>query len=194
VFVTFNQRKGNTVELIGSDQQVVIHVDLDPAVNDYATIARALGRVILGAGEDFASFAPEYWEPFLHGQFVPGQRRDVFAPSFLDSGQSAGSNPTPNRVTRVRISQGAAERNNLLKVEPKYPAVGKQLQVQGSVVLVALIGTDGTVKGVAIVSPVGVGLDDVAVAAVQHWTYKPYYLNGRPAEVETQITVKYELR
>jgi protein TonB len=36
-------------------------------------------------------------------------------------------------------------------------------------------------------------LAPAAVAAVREWRYKPYTLNGEPAEVETLITVRFVL-
>jgi protein TonB len=31
------------------------------------------------------------------------------------------------------------------------------------------------------------------VDAVSHWKYKPYYLNGEPVDIQTQITVNFKL-
>jgi protein TonB len=36
-------------------------------------------------------------------------------------------------------------------------------------------------------------LAPAALAAVRQWKYRPYYLNGEPVEVETQVTVKFIL-
>ena len=36
-------------------------------------------------------------------------------------------------------------------------------------------------------------LTNAAVDAVKQWRYKPYFLNGEPVEVETQITVNFTL-
>jgi len=36
-------------------------------------------------------------------------------------------------------------------------------------------------------------LAHAAVEAVRQWRYKPYYLDGVPVEIETQITVNFKL-
>jgi len=36
-------------------------------------------------------------------------------------------------------------------------------------------------------------LSRAALEAVRQWKYRPYYLNGEPVDVETQITVNFVL-
>jgi protein TonB len=36
-------------------------------------------------------------------------------------------------------------------------------------------------------------LTSAAMEAVKQWKYKPYFLNGEPVEVDTQITVNFTL-
>jgi outer membrane biosynthesis protein TonB len=57
----------------------------------------------------------------------------------------------------------------------------------------AIIGRDGHVHGLRPVSSPGPDLTISAIAAVRQWTYKPYLLNGEPTEVDTTITVNYNL-
>jgi protein TonB len=59
-------------------------------------------------------------------------------------------------------------------------------------VLQAVIGKDGTVQNLRVISghPLLVG---AAIDAVKQWHYKPYYLNAEPVEVETQIVVNFVL-
>jgi outer membrane biosynthesis protein TonB len=60
------------------------------------------------------------------------------------------------------------------------------------VVLNAVIGKDGTVQNLNVVSGPG-ELQQSSLDAVSQWTYKPYLLNGDPIEVETTINVIYSL-
>ena len=84
------------------------------------------------------------------------------------------------------------EGNLIHKVEPRYPVIAKQVGIQGTVVIKALISRNGTIAHAAAESgqPLLVG---AALAAVREWKYKPYYLNGEPVEVETEITVNFVL-
>jgi TonB family protein len=78
------------------------------------------------------------------------------------------------------------------KVVPVYPAEAKQAGIEGAVVLHAVIGTNGTVENLTVVSGPE-ELQHSALDAVSQWLYKPYLLNGDPVEVETTITVNYSL-
>ncbi|HYG98263.1 MAG TPA: energy transducer TonB [Terriglobales bacterium] len=93
---------------------------------------------------------------------------------------------------KVRISQGVSEGLLQKQVKPTYPSLAKQARIQGQVVLQAVIGKDGKVQNLQVVSghPMLAG---AALDAVKQWRYKPYFLNGEPVEVETNITVNFSL-
>jgi protein TonB len=76
------------------------------------------------------------------------------------------------------------------QVEPSYPLLAKQVRVQGSVVLHAIVGRDGSIQSLQTISghPMLVA---AALDAVRQWRYKPTYLGGQPVEVETTITVNF---
>jgi protein TonB len=97
--------------------------------------------------------------------------------------------PTPQRV---RVSQGVTAGLLVHKVTPQYPPLAKQARIQGSVVLHAVIGKDGKVQNLQLVSGHPM-LTQSAIQAVKQWQYKPYYLNGQPVEVDTNITVNFSL-
>ena len=78
-------------------------------------------------------------------------------------------------------------------VYPAYPAEAKAAGAQGSVVLHAIIGTDGNIQSLNVLSSASPLLDQAALDAVRQWTYRPYLLNGTPVEVDTQITVNFTL-
>ena len=78
------------------------------------------------------------------------------------------------------------------KVLPEYPAIAKQIRLQGAVVLLATIAKDGHVEHVEPISgPAMLVLP--AKRAVEQWQYRPYILNHEPVEVQTQITVNFIL-
>jgi protein TonB len=93
---------------------------------------------------------------------------------------------------RVRVSQGVTEGLILKKVQPTYPPLARSARIQGSVVLQAVIGKDGSIQGLRAVSGHPM-LTPAAIDAVKQWRYKPYFLNGEPVEVDTQITVNFTL-
>ena len=82
--------------------------------------------------------------------------------------------------------------NVLTKVTPKYPEEAKEERIQGTVVLNAVIGKDGSVEELTVASGPK-ELQESALTAVSQWTYKPYLVNGDPTEVKTTISVFYSL-
>jgi periplasmic protein TonB len=78
------------------------------------------------------------------------------------------------------------------RVEPIYPTLPRQTGREGRVELHALIGTDGTVRSLQILEGDPMFYPS-ALDAVRQWRYKPTFLNGRPVEVDTHVTVIYKL-
>jgi protein TonB len=95
-------------------------------------------------------------------------------------------------VQRVRVSQGVSQGLLIHQIKPTYPPLARQARIQGSVVLQAVIAKDGTIQNLRLVSGHPM-LAPAAIDAVKQWRYKPYFLNGEPVEVETQITVNFTL-
>jgi TonB family protein len=95
-------------------------------------------------------------------------------------------------VKRVKVSQGVTQGMVLHKVQPVYPESAKQKGIQGQVSFNAVIGTDGRIIQL---TPI-YGKEELvaaAMTAVQQWEFRPYVLSGERAEIETRITVNFEL-
>jgi TonB family protein len=110
--------------------------------------------------------------------------------SMQNAGQTSGSanNSTPGSKERpIRVSGGVMAALLLHKVDPVYPG---DANVSGAVVLSATIDSEGNVVELSVVSGPEI-LRDAAVSAVKQWIYKPYLLNGKPAYVQTVITINF---
>jgi protein TonB len=92
----------------------------------------------------------------------------------------------------LNISQGVSQGLLIKKVQPNYPANALRMHVEGPVQLLATIGTSGNITAVKTLSG-DATLARAAQEAVKQWKYKPYYLNGDPVEIQTQITVNFKL-
>jgi protein TonB len=86
-----------------------------------------------------------------------------------------------------------SEKMLLKKVQPNYPREARRNGIQGVVVMKGVIAIDGSIKELKLVSGHPL-LADSAMDSVRQWRYKPYILKAEPVEVETLITVNYELR
>jgi TonB family protein len=78
------------------------------------------------------------------------------------------------------------------KVQPQYPTVARLMHISGTVRLRAIIGKDGSVSQLEVLSGNPL-LAQAAVAAVREWRYRPTRLNEEAVEIETYITVNFIL-
>jgi len=78
----------------------------------------------------------------------------------------------------------------LTQVKPVYPLEAKEARIQGVVVLEVVIGKDGLVSEVRIITGHPT-LQQAAVDSVRQWQYKPTLLNGEPVEVVSTVTVNF---
>ena len=103
--------------------------------------------------------------------------------------------PVPTIAAQPRaLRQSVMMEGNLIhKVEPLYPAIAKQLHIEGTVIVRAVISRDGVITRAEAESGQPL-LVQAALAAVRQWRYRPYYLNHEPIDVETEIRVNFVLQ
>jgi TonB family protein len=120
----------------------------------------------------------------------------VDAISELDPSDSALVPPQGAKLVRIdRVQIGADIADGLLvkKVAPVYPQDAKVAHIQGRVVLQAIIGFDGRVRDLQLLSAPSASLANSAFWSASQWQYKPYLRDGEPAELDTTIEVTYSL-
>jgi periplasmic protein TonB len=98
----------------------------------------------------------------------------------------------PAPPQKLRVSSGVAAGMLVYQLKPIYPRLAMQARIQGTVVLQAVIGKDGIVHDLHVVSGHPM-LVPAAIEAVKQWRYRPYLLNNEPVEVDTQINVNFTL-
>ena len=101
------------------------------------------------------------------------------------------SNASQNTTEHVHISSDTAHVVTH-PVEPNYPMLAKEMKVQGSVVLEAMIGKDGKIQDLRTISGPSI-LSSAAREAVQQWRFKPYYQAGQAVETVARITVNFTI-
>jgi periplasmic protein TonB len=99
--------------------------------------------------------------------------------------------PKPVLATATRISQGVSQGLRIKYVDPKYPHAALATHSSGAVEIDAKIDTQGYVKNLKVLKGDPI-LAQAALEAVRQWRYKPYYLDGAPVEIETQITINFK--
>jgi TonB family protein len=103
----------------------------------------------------------------------------------------AKKEPTPAPASRLRVTPSAQNAKIVNHVAPVYPALAAQGHIFGAVELGVMIGKDGAVQSVNVISGPPL-LAQSATDAVKQWRYQPTLVNDQPVEVETTVTVEYK--
>ncbi|HKW88183.1 MAG TPA: energy transducer TonB [Candidatus Acidoferrales bacterium] len=114
------------------------------------------------------------------------------SPNVLSGEDSILAPPQSKTPRMIRRSEGVQSGMLIHRVEPLYPAIARIARVSGTVELRAIIGRDGSVGSIEVVSGNPL-LVRAAVDAVRQWRYRPTILDGEAVEVETRIAVNFVL-
>lgn len=107
------------------------------------------------------------------------------------AGEESASAVTSAAAERVEISAGSSAVVNQT-VKPSYPVLARQMKVQGSVILQALIGRNGLIQDLRVVSGPPI-LAGAAEEAVKQWHFKPHYQGSEAVETQAKITVNFTI-
>jgi protein TonB len=171
-----------------------------PASQPAATTVASPVPVAAAHPDNTASAAPSFPAPLTAPPKYPQPRPPAVpgnVPSSLKS-QMASMSPYPGgnkapeaalpSIEPVSVTEASARGLLTDQPNPVYPATAKGLQ--GTVVLQVLIGRDGSVQDAKFMQG-SFAFARSAIDAVRQWKFKPYLMNGRPASVETLLTIKF---
>jgi TonB family protein len=108
--------------------------------------------------------------------------------------KSAPTTPNPAMAVRIKVGGNVQAAQLLRQPKPVYPAELQAAGVEGTVVLQAIIGKDGSVLMAKVTKSSGnTALDEAAMASVKQWLYSPTLLNGEPVETMTTASIAFQL-
>jgi TonB family protein len=131
----------------------------------------------------------------LHSwRFSPAKRNgepvDAIAQVDIDFSLAAALPIEYDDVNRPAISGPTV----LMRVEPKYTDEARQARVVGTVILQAVVQTNGTANILKVVKPLPLGLTESALEAIQQWKFRPAVSrNGKEIPVPINIEVDFNL-
>jgi len=96
----------------------------------------------------------------------------------------------PALPTRIRVGADLQAAKLVRSTPPVYPEQARQSAISGDVRLSAVIGRDGTIEQLVVLSGHPL-LIPSALEAVKQWVYQPTELNGSPVEVVTEIIISF---
>jgi TonB family protein len=104
------------------------------------------------------------------------------------------------RATKEHIKSpddaGVTKPKVIHKPQPRYPEAARKNQIQGHVIVLAMIDQQG-VPHAPMVMDMSPGAEELAAAAVDAvtaWRFEPATLDGKPVDVYTTITVQFNLQ
>ncbi len=154
---------------------------LDPVIEQDSALLDLSGIDTVGTDETFGSDGPD-------GPGIPGLGNDPRGVGVLD-GLGSGIGDTPMLVTGEVVPPELVHR-----VQPRYPEAARIPRLSGRVILKAVIGLDGKVEGVEVLSTTHPVFEEAAVAAVTQWRYSPARYHGLPVAVFFTVTVNFVMR
>ncbi len=79
------------------------------------------------------------------------------------------------------------------KTEPEYSEEARKAKYSGTVLLSLVVGADGLPRDIKVIRPLGLGLDEKAIEAVQKWRFRAGVKGGRPVATQATIEVSFRL-
>lgn len=92
-----------------------------------------------------------------------------------------------------RVGGGVSAPIAIYKIEPEYSEEARKAKFQGTVVLSIVVDETGMPRNFKVVKPLGLGLDEKAIEAVQKWRFRPAQKDGRAVAVLATVEVNFRL-
>jgi TonB family protein len=181
-----------------------IDAELGPGSPAAEQADAAISRIFLTAQDHFAELVPDYWRPCISEGFSGKNAACRFTPEFtaipgLTSSAEVGPTPitqaTENAsdIVLAHRKDGVSPPKPIVTPDPKFSKAARAVGLQGTVTLGLIVNKEGTPTKIHIVSPLGCGLDENAVHAVEGWKFKPAEKDGQPVNVEIAVEVEFHL-
>ena len=92
-----------------------------------------------------------------------------------------------------RIGGGVSAPVALFKPDPEYSEEARKAKFQGSVLLRIVVDENGNPRDIKVIRPLGLGLDEKAIEAVQRWRFRAGLKDGKPVPVQANVEVNFRL-
>ncbi len=148
-----------------------------------------------GRGATAGSGPPEGMQGIIIGA-IPGDSGSIPLPPPVPlppANQMLEQPSEPETPRLIRVGGKVKPPVLLTSVEPVYPRLALQMRASGTVRLECIIGVDGRLASIRVVSGHPL-LAQAALEAVRQWRYQPTTLNGEPVQVAMRVRVTFRPR
>ena len=173
-------------------------IEIDPQYDDAMAYLNLLYRQAADAVDSPDDYKKNIADADLWVQRALETKKAKTAAGIAPNRSMAAAPPPPGAAQtqlapgQIRVGGNIQAEKLIEKVSPPYPPLAKQARIQGVVRFNAVIGRDGTVANLTLVSGHPLFVPG-ATEAVRQWKYQATLLNGQPVEVVTQIDVNFTL-
>lgn len=154
-----------------------IEIDLPSETPNQNDVTSAIHAVFLANADSMVEVVPDYWRSYFDKQ--EGKPQEIPKPKSPTEHIGKGGGVSPPRV--------------MSQPDPDYSPEARKAKYQGTVVLQLMVDTTGKPKALQVVRPLGLGLDERAVAAVTKWRFAPAQKDGKPVAVLINIELSFHL-
>jgi TonB family protein len=133
--------------------------------------------------EDLRPMVPEYWRYFLAGNDF--KSREEAWQAAVDESKIPTfkklADPTSKLTPPVVVHNP----------DPNYTKEAAAHHVEGVSHLAIVVDSTGAVVKSAILQPLGIGLDEQALLAVNKWKFRPSTFNGKPVQAQIRVEITF---
>ena len=159
-------------------------------------ISSLADRVFAMSPEDIVKSAPSYWSVYLTEQNAPSdsQKKPGWPdPKTLQLAPNVGDTAAQRDLIFKVGEKGISAPRVLYQPEPEFTDLARKMHYQGTLGVSIVVDKSGNVRNVQMIRPLGMGLDENAVATIGTWRFAPAMLEGQPVAVAVYIEVGFHL-
>lgn len=172
--------KQRNMRLARYGEPVVIKI---PIESD-ADANKKLRQVFVSENEDQVSIVPSYWRHYAETHEIIDPKKFPKRPPEKDAEPTNGV---------YRVGGSVSPPKPLKQPEPRFTEFARHFGIQGNTAIALVVDENGEPQDLSIVKPLGAGLDEAAIEAVQRWRFEPSRKDGKPVKVRIIVETSYHL-
>jgi TonB family protein len=135
---------------------------------------------------------PDYWQRYARKHFLGSTdpADDIDIPKHPDG---KIRNPPPPDQNFTHIAKNVKPPRLTKSVDPHFTEIARQQKFSGNTTVYLWVDENGIPSHLAVVRPIGLGLDEEAIAAVRQYKFSPAIQDGKPVKVDLYIDVNFQI-
>jgi TonB family protein len=155
-----------------SPETIVIEIDGQGNPN----FSKELDAIFAGSLAELAPSLRPYWQPFARKHFL---NIDPPAEPMVPGVKKIGGTVKPPKV--------------LHSVDPPFSDSAREAKLSGATLINLVVNEQGDPQQIVIARPLGLGLDERAIAAILQYKFAPATRDAVPVKVELTVAVNFQI-